>query len=134
MGESENKMENKLNSLYGTDLKHWNNVLKKIQWIMAASVLVIEIAANFLLLKSEAQGYSAENFQYKIFRYLILTTITNYSNILLSRLIIRLARLDDGRIKYVLMTSVILLCANIAFCYLTSKTQKIDKQNAKSPL
>ncbi len=116
-GESGNKMENKLNSLYGADLKHWNNMLKKIQWIMAASVLVIEIAANFLLLKSEAQGYSAENFQYKIFRYLILTTIINYSNILLSRLIIRLARLDDGRIKYVLMTSVILLCANIAFSH-----------------
>ncbi len=110
-------MENKHKESYETDLKRWNNMLKKIQWIMAGSVLVIEIAANFLLLKDKAQGYSAENFQYKIFRYLILTTIMNFSNVLLSHLIIRFARINERRTKYVLMTSIILLCANIAFSH-----------------
>ncbi len=84
---------------------------------MAFSVLAIEIAANFLLLKDEAQGYNEDNFQYKIFRYLILTTLINFSNVLLSRLIIRLTRLEENRAKYVLMTSIILLCANIAFSH-----------------
>ncbi len=110
-------MENEYVSLHEADLKHWNNMLKKSQWIMAVSVLAIEIAANFLLLKGEAQGYSAENFQYKIFRYLILTTLINFSNVFLSRLIIRLARLGYDVAKYVLMTSVILLCANISFSH-----------------
>ncbi len=110
-------MENKRVASHESDLKHWNNMLKKCQWIMAASVMIIEIVANFLLLKDGAQGYSAENFQYKIFRYLILTTIINYSNILLSRLIIKLARLNEERTKYVLMTSIILLCANTTFSH-----------------
>ncbi len=110
-------MENERVVSHESDLKHWNNMLKKCQWIMAASVLILEIAANFLLLKGGAQGYNAENFQYKIFRYLILTTILNFSNILLSHLIIKLARLNVDRIKYVLMTSIILLCANIAFSH-----------------
>ncbi len=117
VGESWGKMENEYVSLHEADLKHWNNMLKKSQWIMAVSVLAIEIAANFLLLKGEAQGYSAENFQYKIFRYLILTTLINFSNVFLSRLIIRLARLGYDVAKYVLMTSVILLCANISFSH-----------------
>ncbi len=110
-------MENKRVASHESDLKHWNNMLKKCQWIMAASVMIIEIVANFLLLKDGAQGYSAENFQYKIFRYLILTTIINYSNILLSRLIMKLARLNEERTKYVLMTSIILLCANTTFSH-----------------
>ncbi len=100
-----------------SDLKHWNDMLKKCQWIMAISVLIIEIAANFLLLNGGAQGYSAENFQTKIFRYLILTTIINFSNVLISRLVIKVARLGGGGAKYVLMTSVILLCANISFSH-----------------
>lgn len=116
-GESRDKMENKLVALRETDLKHWNKMLKRCQWIMAISVLLIEIAANFLLLKGEAQGYNPENFQYKIFRYLILTTLINFSNVLISRLIIKLARTEPSAEKYVLMTSVILLCANIAFSH-----------------
>ncbi len=116
-GESENKMGNNHVALHESDLKRWSHLLKKIQWIIAASVLVIEIAANFLLLQSEAQGYSAENFQYKIFRYLILTTLINYSNILLSHLIIKVAKLSESRKKYVLMSSIILLCANVAFSH-----------------
>ncbi len=110
-------MENKHIALRETDLKHWNGILKKCQWIMAVSVLIIEIAANFLLLEGGAQGYSEDNFQYKIFRYLILTTIINFSNVLISRLIIKVARLGGGVAKYVLMTSVILLCANISFSH-----------------
>jgi len=110
-------MENKYVDLHESDLKHWNNMLKKCQWIMAVSVLIIEIAANFLLLEGGAQGYSEDNFQYKIFRYLILTTLINFSNVLLSRLIIKLARFGEDSAKYVLMTSVILLCANISFSH-----------------
>ncbi len=110
-------MENKHVTLHESDLNHWNKMLKRCQWIMAISVMMIEIAANFLLLQDGAQGYSAENFQYKIFRYLILTTFINIVNILLSRLIIRVARLGGNGAKYVLMTSVILLCANISFSH-----------------
>ncbi len=110
-------MENKHVTLHESDLKHWNKMLKRCQWIMAISVLLIEIAANFLLLKDGAQGYSEDNFQYKIFRYLILTTLINFSNVLLSRLIIKLARLGEDSAKFVLMASVILLCANISFSH-----------------
>ena len=109
-----NKMGNKHVTLLESDLKHWNNMLKKSQWIMAVSVLIIEIAVNFLLLSEEAQGYNKDNFQEKIISYLITPTIINFSNVLISRLIIKLARLKGSGAKYVLMTSVILLCANIA--------------------
>ncbi len=110
-------MDIKRSTFQEADIKHWNSVLKLTQLIMAASVLVIEIAANFLLFKGEAQGYSADNFGDKIFRYLILTTLINLFNILASRLVIRLWRIDGGNEKYVLMTSVILLCANTTFSH-----------------
>ncbi len=108
-------MNSKQVTLHESDLKHWNSMLKKSQWIMAVSVLIIEIAVNFLLLNDGAQGYSKENFQNKIYLYLITPTVINFSNVLLSRFIIRLARLGENGAKYVLMTSVILLCASIAF-------------------
>ena len=110
-------MENKHVTLHESDLKHWNKMLKRCQWIMAFSVLAIEIAANFLLSNDQAQGYNEDNFQYKIFRYLILTTIINFSNVLLSQLIVKLGKIRPNAEKYVLMISVILLCANITFSH-----------------
>ncbi len=110
-------MENKRVASHESDPKYWNTMMKRCQWIMTVSVLIIEIVANFLLLKGEAQGYNADNFQDKIFRYLILTTLRNFSNILLSRLIIRFARLGEDSAKCVLMASVILLCADISFSH-----------------
>ncbi len=67
-------MENKPNSFYEQDVRHWNNVLKKMRWIIAAIILVIEIVVGFLLHKIDPQWSSPENFKNKIFRYLILTT------------------------------------------------------------
>ncbi len=107
-------MENKHIALHESDLKRWNNMLKKCQWIMVLSVLIMEIIVNYLLLKDRV-WYSKEDFQNHIFKYLILTSLINFSNVLLSRLIIRFAHFGENGEKYVRMTSVILLCASTAF-------------------
>ena len=99
------------------DLRRWNKVLRATQWITATSILLIEIIVNFMLVGNGAQGYTEANFTSMLFRYLFLTSLINYGNILLSYLVCRVFRLSEEKAKYVIMTSVILLCANITFSH-----------------
>ncbi|MBP3467991.1 MAG: response regulator [Lachnospiraceae bacterium] len=99
------------------DLRRWNKVLRATQWITATSILLIEIIVNFMLVGNGAQGYTEANFTSMLFRYLFLTSLINYGNILLSYLVCHVFRLSEEKAKYVIMTSVILLCANITFSH-----------------
>lgn len=99
------------------DLRHWNKVLRVTQWITGLSILLIEIIVNFMLYQDGAQGYTEANFFNKLLRYLVLTSVVNFSNILISHLICRVFRLSEEKIKYVLMMSIILLCGNITYSH-----------------
>ncbi len=108
-------METTKTSRFNSD--RWNKMLRTTQVIMAASVLATEIAANYVLYSTGAQGYTSENIGEKLFRYLFLTTLFNLASVIVSRLIIRFFKLDGAAAKYPLVISTILICANITFSH-----------------
>ena len=107
----------KTSNLPEESLRRCNKLLRNTQWFMAFSILFIEIVTNIVLYKTGNSRYSADNVAWMFFRYLGLTTIFNFGVLFLSRLAIRLFKLDVYREKYALMVGLLLIMADVCYSH-----------------
>ncbi|MGN1338758.1 MAG: ATP-binding protein [Oscillospiraceae bacterium] len=99
------------------NLLRCNNLLKQTQWFCAASIFVIEVVTNIVLYVTGAPKYSDDNVGYMFFRYLVLTTIINFSALFLSRLVIRAFRLNIYQEKFSLMAGLLIIITDVTMSH-----------------
>ena len=80
-------MGNTDNHVYEVEYERWGRVVVKAQLIIALVVFVIELINNALLYVTRSQGYGPDTIVEKLIRYLLITTIFNFSLVILSILV-----------------------------------------------
>lgn len=98
------------------DYKRWRHLLTVTQQVLAALILLTEIASNFLLYITRSQGYGPDTIVQKLFRYLVLTTIINYGAIVICQIIISKSN-NTTLHKYVLIMTTELICINVTYSH-----------------
>ena len=82
------------------NISRCNKMLKNAQWFLSFSILFIEIVTNTVLCITGDPRYQGDAVAGMLFRYLILTTIINFSALFLSRLAVRLFKLSIYKAKF----------------------------------
>ena len=106
-------MGNTDNHVYEVEYERWGRVVVKAQLIIALVVFVIELINNALLYVTRSQGYGPDTIVEKLIRYLLITTIFNFSLVILSILVERFVK-DATTRRFLLMLFMVLLCSNVA--------------------
>lgn len=107
----------KTNDLPEENLRRCNKLLRNTQWFMAFSIFFIEIVTNIVLYKTGDPNYTDETVGYMFFRYLVVTTIINFSTLFLSRIAIRLFKLNIYTERYALMAGLMTIMADVCFSH-----------------
>ena len=94
-----------------------NKLLRNTQWFMAFSILFIEIITNIMLYVTGNPKYSDENVGFMFFRYLGLTTLINFSTLFLSRISIKLFKLNVYTERFSLMAGLMIIMADVCFSH-----------------
>ena len=76
-------------------------------------MFVIELINNALLYVTRSQGYGPDTIVEKLIRYLLITTIFNFSLVILSILVEKFVK-DATTRRFLLMLFMVLLCSNVA--------------------
>ena len=103
--------------LHEENIIRCNKLLRNTQWFMAFSILFIEIVTNIVLYKTGDPKYTDETVGYMFFRFLVLTTIINFSALLLSRIAIKLFKLNIYTERYALMAGLMTIMADVCFSH-----------------
>ena len=106
-------MGNTDNHVYEVEYERWGRVVVKAQLIIALVVFVIELINNALLYVTRSQGYGPDTIVEKLIRYLLITTIFNFSLVILSILVEKFVK-DATTRRFLLMLFMVLLCSNVA--------------------
>ena len=106
-------MGNTDNHVYEVEYERWGRVVVKAQLIIALVVFVIELINNALLYVTRSQGYGPDTIVEKLIRYLLITTIFNFSLVILSILVEKFVQ-DATTRRFLLMLFMVLLCSNVA--------------------
>ena len=106
-------MGNTDNHVYEVEYERWGRVVVKAQLIIALVVFVIELINNALLYATRSQGYGPDTIVEKLIRYLLITTIFNFSLVILSILVERFVK-DATTRRFLLMLFMVLLCSDVA--------------------
>lgn len=69
------------------NIRRCNRLLRNTQWFLALGILLIEIVTNIVLYKTGNPGYQDGKVYWMFFRYLLLTSLFNFSMLFLSRLV-----------------------------------------------
>lgn len=101
---------------YDVDYNRWGKLVVRVQLIIALCVFVVEVINNILLYVTRSQGYGPDTIFMKLLRYLVLTSIINFSLVLMSR-IVEIKEKDEGRKRILLMTFTTLMCTDVAFSH-----------------
>ena len=107
----------KTNILSEENLRRCNKLMRNAQWFMAFCVLFIEIVTNIVLYKIGNMGYSDDNVSWMFFRYLVLTTIINFSALIFSRLAIKLFKLNVYTERYALMAGLLIIMTDVCYSH-----------------
>ncbi|MGN1136192.1 MAG: sensor histidine kinase, partial [Oscillospiraceae bacterium] len=107
----------KTNDLPEENLRRCNKLLRNTQWFMGFSILFIEIVTNTVLYKTGNPEYANGNAGYMYFRYLVLTTIINFSALFLSRIVIKLFKLNIYTERYALMGGLMAIMADVCYSH-----------------
>ncbi|MGN0600729.1 MAG: ATP-binding protein [Oscillospiraceae bacterium] len=107
----------KTNNLPEENLRRCNKLLRNTQWFMGFSILFIEIVTNTVLYKTGDPKYTDDNVGYMFFRYLVVTTIINFSALFLSRIAIKLFKLNIYTERYALMAGLMTIMADVCFSH-----------------
>ncbi|MGN0665820.1 MAG: ATP-binding protein [Huintestinicola sp.] len=107
----------KTSNLPEENLRRCNKLLRNTQWFMSFSILFIEIVTNTVLYKTGDPRYSDENVGYMFFRYLIVTTMINFCALFLSRIAIKLFKLNIYTERYALMAGLMTIMADVCFSH-----------------
>ena len=99
------------------NLRRCNKLLRNTQWFMAFSIFFTEIVTNLMLYFTGDVRYGPENVAWMFLRYLVITTIVNFSALFLSRLAIRLFKLDVYKEKYALMAGLLIIMTNVSYSH-----------------
>lgn len=99
------------------NISRCNKLLKNAQWFLAFSIFFIEIVTNIVLYLTGDPRYQGETVTWMFFRYLILTTLINFSTLFLSRLIVRLFRLSVYKAKFSLMAGLLIIMTDVAYSH-----------------
>ena len=99
------------------NLRRCNNLLRNTQWFMAFSIFFIEIVTNIVLYKTGDPKYTDETVGYMFFRFLVVTTIINFSALFLSRIAIKLFKLNIYTERYALMTGLMAIMTDVCFSH-----------------
>ena len=101
---------------YEVEYEKWGKIVINAQLIIAAIVCAIEILNNVLLYFTRSQGYGPDTIVEKLIRYLLLTTIFNFSMVICSKL--TESQVKDEKVKrFLLMLFTTLICADVAFSH-----------------
>lgn len=103
--------------LHEENIIRCNKLLRNTQWFMVFSILFIEIVTNIVLYKTGDPKYTDETVGYMFFRYLVVTTIFNFSALFLSRIAIKLFKLNIYTERYALMTGLMAIMADVCFSH-----------------
>ena len=106
-------MGNTDNHVYEVEYERWGRVVVKAQLIIALVVFVIELINNALLYVTRSQGYGPDTIVEKLVRYLLLTTVFNFSLVILSFCVERYVK-DATTRRFLLMLFMVLLCTDVA--------------------
>ena len=106
-------MGNTDNHVYEVEYERWGRVVVKAQLIIALVVFVIELINNALLYVTRSQGYGPDTIVEKLIRYLLITTIFNFSLVILSIIVEKFVK-DATTRRFLLMLFMVLLCSNVA--------------------
>ena len=106
-------MGNTDNHVYEVEYERWGRVVVKAQLIIALVEFVIELINNALLYVTRSQGYGPDTIVEKLIRYLLITTIFNFSLVILSILVEKFVK-DATTRRFLLMLFMVLLCSNVA--------------------
>lgn len=106
-------MGNTDNHVYEVEYERWGRVVVKAQLIIALVVFVIELINNALLYATRSQGYGPDTIVEKLIRYLLITTIFNFSLVILSIIVEKFVK-DATTRRFLLMLFMVLLCSNVA--------------------
>lgn len=107
----------KTNDLPEENLRRCNKLLRNTQWFMAFSIFFIEIITNTVLYKTGDPRYTDDNVGYMFFRYLVVTTIINFSALFLSRIAIKLFKLNIYTERYALMAGLMTIMTDVCFSH-----------------
>lgn len=106
-------MGNTDNHVYEVEYERWGRVVVKAQLIIALVVFVIELINNALLYVTRSQGYGPDTIVEKLIRYLLITTIFNFSLVILSIIVEKFVK-DATTRRFLLMLFMVLLCTDVA--------------------
>lgn len=107
----------RISNLPEENLRRCNKLLRNTQWFMAFSIFFIEIITNIVLYKTGDPKYTDETVGYMFFRYLVVTTIINFSALFLSRIAIKLFKLNIYTERYALMAGLMTIMADVCFSH-----------------
>lgn len=107
----------KTSNLPEENLFRCNKLLRNTQWFMGFSIFFIEIITNTVLYKTGDPKYTDDNVGYMFFRYLVVTTIINFSALFLSRIAIKLFKLNIYTERYALMAGLMTIMADVCFSH-----------------
>ncbi|MGN0670511.1 MAG: sensor histidine kinase, partial [Oscillospiraceae bacterium] len=99
------------------NLRRCNKLLKNTQCFMAFSILFIEIVTNIVLYKTGNPKYTDETVTWMFIRFLGITTLVNFSAMFLSRLAIKLFKLNIFTEKYALMAGLLIIMTDVSFSH-----------------
>ena len=99
------------------NISRCNKMLKNAQWFLSFSILFIEIVTNTVLCITGDPRYQGDAVAGMFFRYLILTTIINFSALFLSRLAVRLFKLSIYKAKFSLMAGLLLIMTDVSYSH-----------------
>lgn len=107
-----------LETLFDTvNFNQKKKTIMTVQIIMAVVLFLTEFADNILLLKTGAQGYTADNFGSKLLRYFVLTNCINIFSIIICSIVVKKLPEASVAIKYFLMVPLIVMGVNISYSH-----------------
>ncbi|MCR4960609.1 MAG: HD-GYP domain-containing protein [Lachnospiraceae bacterium] len=98
------------------DYERWKRIITITQFAIAGMIFVTEVIGNILLYVTRSQGYGPDTIVIKLLRYLVLTTVINFTSIFVGQYIIRKSK-DYELHKNVLIIVCIIICTNVAFSH-----------------
>lgn len=99
------------------NIRRCNRLLRNTQWFLALGILLIEIVTNIVLYKTGNPGYQDGKVYWMFFRYLLLTSLFNFSMLFLSRLVTILFKTGIYKEKYVLMAGLLLMMTGVTYSH-----------------
>ena len=99
------------------NMRRCNKMMRNAQWFLSFSILFIEVVTNIVLYKTGSPKYTEDTVAWMFFRYLVLTTIINFSALCLSRIAIKLFKLNVYREKYALMAGLLIIMTDVTFSH-----------------